>query len=392
MTTAAGSLRPQARGATAQPWLHSPRWDLTFVILSVVLASVPYVAYFLFGGVATDAAAAKGTLPYNARLFVNSLVTFLVGGPHMYATFTRTVMDPQYRQRHALFLASTIIIPILVVTMAVVSYETYVWLLSIFFAVAALHALYQIIWVTEAYNVRARLAFSWRSRLIDYGVILTCLYPIATYKMVSGQFKIGSVQLKYFQVIGGMYWLAALAALAFAVFLIFFIGKTLTEARRGYLNVPKTLLICVTICLMFFTPAFANLDTGFQGINTWHSFQYLALTWFALSLQEKRSGQRIGLMHWPDRAVVRERGLIHSLMDEIRRVDHGNGWTAFYLVCLAMLPISGLIFTAARLIWPNLHAGYPGADETYTYIGVLSILLIHYAQDALLFTRPKSIA
>ena len=29
-------------------------------------------------------------------------------------------------------------------------------------------------------------------------------------------------------------------------------------------------------------PLFDNLDVAFQGFNTWHSLQYLALTWFIL--------------------------------------------------------------------------------------------------------------
>jgi hypothetical protein len=392
MTSVAGSIRPQTRQVTVQPWLHSRRSDLTYLILSIILAGVPYAAYFLFGGSATEAASAKGTLAYNARLLVNGLVTFLVSGPHMYATFTRTVFDGQYRRRRRWFLLSTIAVPVVVISMAVWSYKSYVWLLSIFFAAASLHALYQILWLTEAYNVKARLAFTWRSRLIDYGLVVTSLYPIATYKMVSGQFVIGSVQLKYGQVIGGWYWLAALAALAFATCLVLFIAKTIGEWRRGYVNVPKTLLISLTSALTFFTPAFSNLDTAFQGINTWHSFQYLALTWYANSLRRQRSGQPVGSLQWPAFAAARHpRGILHGILGYLRRIDGGNGWTAFYLVCMAMLPISGLIYVGARLIWPNVHAGYPGADETYTYIAVLSILLIHYVQDGLLFTDWQSL-
>jgi hypothetical protein len=43
----------------------------------------------------------------------------------------------------------------------------------------------------------------------------------------------------------------------------------------------------------------------------------------------------------------------------------------------------------ARLIWPDPHAGYPGADETCTYIALLSSLLIHRVQDGLLFTNSQ---
>lgn len=97
-------------------------------------------------------------------------------------------------------------------------------------------------------------------------------------------------------------------------------------------------------------------------------------------------------LQWPAFAAARHsRGMLHATLDYLRRIDRGNDWTAFYLVCMAMLPISGLIYVGARLIWPDLHAGYPGADETYTYIAVLSILLIHYLQNGLLFNNSQTL-
>jgi hypothetical protein len=116
--------------------------------------------------------------------------------------------------------------------------------------------------------------------------------------MVQGNFKIGPVELKYNSIIHGWYWLAALAAAGFAVMLILFVAKTYAEYRAGYVNVPKTLLISVTVLLMFWTPSFPNMDTAFQGVNTWHSFQYLALTWYANKLREQKTGERIGFLHW----------------------------------------------------------------------------------------------
>jgi hypothetical protein len=400
MTTVTGTLRSPAHPVAVQPWLRSRRWDLSVLIFSVFVAAIPYSAYLLFGGSAAEAASDEGTLAYNARLFVNTLVTLLIGGPHMYATFTRTIMDRQFFRKRFWFLASTIIVPIAVITMAVSSYQSYVWLLSIFFAMASLHALYQILWLTDAYNDKAGAALSWPSRLIDYGVVFSSLYPVATYRMVSGEFRIGPVELIYSSIIGGWYWLAYLAFAGFAVMLALFVGKTVMEYRGGYFNLPKTLLIGVTVALMFSTPLFPNLDTAFQGINTWHSFQYLALTWYAVHVLEQRTGQRFGFMHWvaAEGGGARTRGLPgllaaawRGLRAVLKRVDRGTGWASFYLVTMALLPISGLILIGARLVWPNLHAGLPGADETYMYIAVLSILLVHYVQDALLFTDPKAL-
>ncbi len=390
MTAMAETVRPQARGAAAQPWLLSARWDLSFLILSVLVAAIPYSIYVLFGGQALETASVKGTAAYNARLLVNNLVAVFIGGPHMYATFTRTILDRNFLRKRFWFIASSVLVPITVITMAVLSYETYVWLLSIFFALASLHALQQIIWLTEAYNLKARLALSLKSRLIDYGVVLTSLYPIAVYKMVRGEFKIGPVELKYNAIIAGWTWLAALAALAFAVMLVLFVAKTYLEYRSGYVNVPKTLLISLTVLLMFWTPIFPNMDTAFQGVNTWHSFQYLALTWYANRLREQKTGQRVGFLHWLNGSGERG-GLASRVASGLRKVDHNTGWTTFYMLCLAMLPISGILLTSGSILWPNLHPGKPGADEVYSYMGILSVLIVHYVHDALLFTDSKAI-
>jgi hypothetical protein len=355
--------RPGMRALS--PWLRSRNWDLTFITFSVVTAAIPYSIYLLLGG---NDPKAQDT----ARLVINLVVSIAVGGPHMYATFTRTVLDPDFVKRRPAFIVSSLIIPAAVIFMAVSSYETYVWLLTIFFGVAALHALQQILWLTEAYNTKAHVALSLPSRLIDYAVVLTSLYPIAMWKMVRGEFAIGEVTLKVSEVLRGQTWIATLVSAAFALSLIAFIVKTYLEYRAGYVNVPKLTLIGVTVLLMFFTPAFSNMDTAFQGINTWHSFQYLALTWYANRLAEQKTGQR--------------RGLMHTIFSQ-----PGNGWWKFYLVCMAMLPISGLLFLGANLIWPNLHAGQPGAAEVYGYIAILSILLVHYYHDAFLFTKPDAL-
>src|SRR5450756_2996330 len=44
----------------------------------------------------------------------------------------------------------------------------------------------------------------------------------------------------------------------------------------------------LTISMAFIVPMFDNLDVSFQGFNTWHSLQYLALTWFILDQQVSR--------------------------------------------------------------------------------------------------------
>ena len=392
--------------AARQPWLRGPSWDLSFIILSVFIALAPYSVYILFGGAALQTAEIKGSDAYNARLLVNNLVAIFIGGPHMYANFTRTILDRDFLRKRFWFIASSILVPIAVFVMAIASYETYVWLLSIFFAMASIHALHQLVWLSEAYNKKAGHSTSLVARAIDYGVVLSSLYPIAMWKMVEGNFKIGPVALKYNDIVQGQYWLAHLVFAMFFAMLAAFVGKTIVEIRAGQFNLPKTLLIGFTVTLMFWTPLFPNMDTAFQGVNTWHSFQYLALTWYANRLREQRTGKRIGFLHvlntiWQNArqaasqagagAVSYARHLWLNLISGLRTVDKDTGWSTFYMLCMAMLPVSGILIISAGALWPNLHGDLPGADEAYTYMGILSVLLVHYVHDALLFTDSEAI-
>ena len=387
-------VEPHAQGD--QPWLRNATWDLSFLILSILIAAVPYSIYLIFGGRAFQTAEVPGTPAYHARTLVNTLVAIFVGGPHMYATFTRTILDRQFLQRRSAFIASTFLIPFAVITMVVATYQTYVWLLSIFFTVASVHAIHQIIWLTSAYARKVRRPLSLFSQLVDYGVVITSLYPVAVWKMVQGRFKIGPMMLKQNEIMAGQWWLAYLFFALFALMLGVFIIKTFQEYYTACFNIPKTLLISLTVVLMFFTPLFPNMDTSFQGINIWHSFQYLVLTWHANKLREEKTGTQVGLLHVLEKGIQRSRtrGSSRLAMGALRglwKIDRGTGWTTYYLSCMAMLAISPLLIAGTKAWWPHLHNGLPGADEAYAYVGILSILLVHYAQDALLFFDPKSI-
>ncbi len=379
-----------------QPWLRNATWDLSLLILSIFIAVVPYSIYIIFGGRAFHTAEVPGTPAYHARMLVNTLVAIFIGGPHMYATFTRTILDRQFLRRRIVFITSSFLIPFAVITMVVASYQTYVWLLSIFFSIASVHALHQIIWLTSAYARKSQRPLSLASQLTDYGVVITSIYPVAVWKMVQGRFKIGPVMLKHNEYMAGQWWLAYLFSALFAILLAVFVIKTFQEYRAGCFNTPKTLLISLTVVLMFLTPLFPNMDTSFQGINIWHSFQYLVLTWHANKLREQRTGKPIGFFHVLDVGIQRSRarGVSRFALGALRgfwKIDRGTGWTTYYLLCMMMLIISPLLIVGTKAWWPHLHDGLPGADEVYAYIGILSILLVHYAQDALLFSNPKSI-
>ena len=115
--------------------------------------------------------------------------------------------------------------------------------------------------------------------------------------------------------------------------------------------------MAATVALAFIIPLFENLDVAFQGFNTWHSLQYLALTWFILSRQADRG--EIGS------------GFVRGLSG----VSHTR---AFYAAMVGATVVSGGVYL---LLWQGL--GMP-QDRAY-YVVVLSFLLCHYFYDHFLF-------
>jgi hypothetical protein len=113
----------------------------------------------------------------------------------------------------------------------------------------------------------------------------------------------------------------------------------------------------MTVAMAFVVPIFDNLDVSFQGFNTWHSLQYLALTWFILG-REAETG-RIGT------------GFVRALAgkEKTRR---------FYLAMIGATFSAGVIYL---FLWKGL--GFP-QDKSY-YSVTLSFLLCHYFYDHVLF-------
>jgi hypothetical protein len=79
------------------------------------------------------------------------------------------------------------------------------------------------------------------SRWVDYGLLMTSIYPLAAYKLVRGEFSLGSTRIVIPE-------LLLVPATYYAVFAVFFLLlaawllKTAREWQRGALNRPKTLL------------------------------------------------------------------------------------------------------------------------------------------------------
>jgi hypothetical protein len=330
---------------TDRLWLVSRKFDLTFLIGSAVLAAIPLTMLYGFH-VSTTA--------------INLLVAGLVGGPHLYSTFGYTLADGAYRKRFGWALLPCVLIPIGVVWLAL---NNLVLLLTIFFFWASVHVLHQIAYLTDAYRFKDPRARSLFNRAIDYGLIFTGLYVNSAGRLVRGEFVVGggtsprSLLIPSFA--QNAEWIPVMTAVLFGTFLVLYIVKTIKEAREGRLNLPSVALISVTTVMSLIIPTFKNIDIAFQGYNTWHSFQYLALVWYINKLR---------LEHGEIQGPV------------MRTVSAAQSPLKFY----------GLFFLATVVAFGTslvLQFGFGWPRDAAYYSVVLGTLLVHYYLDTINFTR-----
>jgi hypothetical protein len=350
-------------------WLRNRNWDTLFMTLSVFLVPMPYLFYLIGVGL--------GVQPDVSRNVVNLVVGVLVGGPHMYATFMRTALDEKFVHRYPMLIRSSIIIPIVVVSLAFLNLTL---LLTIFFFWASIHVLHQVTYIVELYNhreglYRGKSAVTLWARAIDYGLILTCLFPIAALKISQGNFSIGTNDLtrvipQFFQ----QPWLFWVMSSVFGAAAIAFIVKTYREWKGGYINWPKTIFLTITVIVACTMPALENLDTAFQGLNTWHSFQYLALTFYIIRLR-----QQVGDMKSQSQIVNRFATRSNSLK--------------LYFFSLSMILGSILfgviVYFTVGFVDPTRTMA--ARFDTAYYTAVLCFLWIHYYHDHFLFTDFEAV-
>jgi len=330
--------------STEGAWLRSRSWDLTFLILSAALVPIPLLMYHGLGV---------------SQTAVNLIVAGLIGGPHLYSTFTYTFLEPNYRRRHRTFLLGSLALPVVVTVLAFVNLQI---LLTVFFTWASIHVLHQITYINDCYAAKRPAKRSLKGRIIDYGVVFTCLYPMATPQILDHDFQLGGEQIYVpswadHGIIADLQVFAVFAL--FGAFFVLWVGKTVREARAGTFNLPSTLLISLTIVIGFSLPLFPNIDVAFQGFNTWHSFQYLALIWFLNSMRKQRGeidNHFVAEMNGPDRPL------------------------AFYGLNVGLTALAGLLVLGLN--------GIGGIElQTAYYIVILSTLLQHYYLDHLQFTK-----
>ncbi len=365
MAVANASMSSVASAQSEQGlWLRNRNWDLMFITFSVIFVPLPYLVYLLFVhfGVNDDI----------SRNVVNGFVAIAIGGPHMMSTFLRTGLDKDFSRRYPMLIRSSIIIPIIVVSLAFLNLHL---LLTVFFFWAATHVLHQVTYIVELYRHKEhkfvrKSAVTLQARLIDYAVIMTCLFPFAALKISQGSFVVGVNDLT--SVVPDLFqheWFFVLMSFAFGVALIAFLVKSYNEYRGGYLNWPKTIFILLTVAVAFTMPALPNLDTAFQGLNTWHSFQYLAITFYIIKIRQTYTN-------------------LDKSAPIVARFSKGKDSRGLFVLSTIMLVGSLVVFVvvyaAAAILKPGIDAN-THFDIAY-YTAILSFLWIHYYHDHFLFT------
>jgi hypothetical protein len=226
--------------------------------------------------------------------------------------------------------------------------------------------MHQMAYIIDCYNNRNPKPRSIQSRILDYVVVFSSLYPLGVWRMVHGTFSIGKIELLFPDFLlmdnnPALAWAAFLVVtMVFGISLTLWVWKTYGEYVRGELHAPKALLMGLTIVVAFFIPAYRELDVSFQGFNTWHSFQYLGLTLYINRLRQQQGGIRAPLV----------RGLSQA----------GKGWKfyAFNVGC-ALAAVTVIVI----MLLNRTALGF-SFDQCY-YVVVLSFLLMHYLHDHLLF-------
>jgi hypothetical protein len=349
---AAIEATPVLLGRREPGWIYKASWDLPLIIFSALLVPLPLLIAWL--------AQRTGWLDAEKTVdLINITVALLIGGPHLFSTITFTFLDGGFRSRHKTYFAMVFLLPAIVIFLGVYYYTA---LITLFFTWASIHVLHQIIYLTDCYRTRSFHTEKKWARLVDYGLVMTALYPIGIYKMSHRLFHIGGVVLPYPDFLR-IFNLPALAGIVFGIFLVAWVAKTVVEFREERCSVPKTLLISLTTLISFCLPMGSNLDVLFQGYNTWHSFQYLFLLWLINRLRYQRGEIENPFVKW----IVRQPGM-----------------TMYYLCFLGatgVIVLATLLVRAATTLRP---------DQSY-FVVVLSVLLMHYYFDHFLFSRPHMI-
>ncbi|MBL9077852.1 MAG: hypothetical protein JNL08_10130 [Planctomycetes bacterium] len=401
------------------PPLHTPAWDRWFVAGGAWLVPVPIAAFLLCQAAGLSVAAAEDV--------VTLLVMVPLGGPHVFATYTRTYLNPKFRREEPLLFGLGLAVPLIIVTAVVASafFDVTIagsppmrYVLTFFFFWAGLHIVQQHAFVHAALPRLAPRAKRWD--VVEVAVMLLAMYPASLFRMsmvdttdASMRFANpdalatrvvtwlgGSAQCAddYVFRIGRVapalpgwllhpaVWIAV--TVAFAIVLALFVARVRHERRRGIEDPNRTRLVASMALVGATVPLLPNLDSAFQGLNAWHSFQYLGIAW-----------------------LMNRRSLARGEIDSpwfARIAADGAQWRFYRTALGATLAMVAALLGTAWLLTrfgggefamfghdePLRDAAgnalyRPGAVLLAYYLLGFSLLLVHYLHDGVFFCRRR---
>jgi hypothetical protein len=263
------SYRPSSEAVksislAAQPWLSSPRWDITW-ILGPAFISASCLLLF------RQQMEAYQDVP----LWVWVCFILMIDVAHVYASLFRTYLDPQAFQKNKTIL---LIMPVIAWTGSYMLYclsDQYFWRGLLYLAV--FHFIRQQFGFMMLYSRKdppACKQYQWLDRAAIY---MATIYPLLFWHTHARDFSwFGATEFfdgvpSVFNEIGfAVYWLVALS----------YFLKEFALAREGYLNLPKNLLLLVTAFSWWTCIVAVNSDLGFTVTNVVsHGVPYMALVW-----------------------------------------------------------------------------------------------------------------
>jgi hypothetical protein len=398
-----------APGRESTRYLVDSRWDRVFVWGGVALVPVPILCHL--------ALQAMGVPVGVSEDLVTLLVMLPLGGPHVLATLQRTLFDRRFWQ-HERWLAAGSVLVLLTVAWAAIASAFFdlaiagrpvmTYLLTFFFFWAGLHVLQQHTYVARRLGERQLRR---RVDVVDHAVILLSLYPVSLFRMSMARddgsagaapdalatqivrglggsdafadayvFRIGRATpvLPEF-LLHPVWWI--LVTIGFVIAAAVFVAKSVRARQRGEAFGSRGRLVTAAAVAGAVAPLFPSLDVAFQGINAWHSFQYLGLVMWLRS-SNTIGGEQPASAAWTTwrRQVVATLLLVVAILAfawVLQAVSGGR----FLLFGHEVPPTDG---TGRPLYRPgSVLLGY--------YLLGFGFLLVHYLCDTVRFCR-RSVA
>lgn len=404
-------------GLGAHPAMAAATWRPGMGPLAGVwIVPVPILAYYL--------CRALGCADGVSEDLVTLLVMVPLGGPHVVATFGRTLFDRGFwaRQRWLAAAASAVIAVVLAAAISSAFFDVRLagqppmrYVLTFFFFWAGVHVLQQHLFAADGIAAGEGLVVPRRRRLLETALVLLSLYPVALFRMsmvgADGGADPDALATRIVLALGGSpgfadayafrigrvapllpellrhpaLWIGV--ATAFVGGAIWF-GAGLLRARRERPLHGRERLLLAAITVAFLVPLLPNLDTAFQGINAWHSHQYLLL---AFGLQRAAAQRGELASPWLVDLVRRQAGA--------RAYRLALGVTVGLVVAILLGAVVLEAASAGRFVCFGHDVPPRGADGAPLYRpgGVLlayyllgfGFLLVHYLQDTVTFLRGR---